>query len=120
MELTTEKIIHILPLEDDVRKDLLAGWDTMDPDQKFEIERILWDAYYELYRIKRDKKIELKLAQLGEEGDTTELGPDFYKQVAEETEQELQKESMKSADQSELGTVRTKLEEIMKAHGVVN
>ncbi len=118
MELTTQKLIHILPIDEEVRKDILQRWDTMDPDEKFQTERILWDTYYELFRIRLEKNLQLKLSQLGEENSDMEADPEFYKRVSEQTEKEMQSENYKTADVSELGNVRTKLEELMKIHAI--
>lgn len=120
MELTTEKLIQIIPLADDLRQDLRSRWEHMDPDEKFQVERILWDAYYEIYEMKLEINIQKKLAELGEEGSDVQLGPDFYQKVAEETEKEMHTDSLVKADSTELVDVRQKLEQLMNNSALVH
>lgn len=117
MELTTQKLIYILPLEEEVRKNLLTNWEGMDPDVKFQTERILWDTYYAMLRLKVDKKIAMNLADV-DDITTHELTSDFYNRIYEEAEKEFASENVKHSDQSELGSVRNKLEELMQLHNV--
>ncbi len=59
--LTTQKIITILPIDAQLKQELLDGFDSFEPSIKFKLERILWDAYYQQYEMKLQENIQKKL-----------------------------------------------------------
>ena len=59
MKLTTKDLVKILPFEDQEKTDLFQNFDSLDEGQKFEITRILWQAYDALYEIKLEENTQL-------------------------------------------------------------
>lgn len=112
MNLTTASIIKTLPFEESFRIDLMDRLTTIDSDQKFAIERILWDAYFALYQLKFEENLELALLRAKENEET--LDKDLYKRVEEQTEKEMQSEVAKDTEKVDLDAARRAMELIVK------
>lgn len=100
----------MLPLKQDFKNQLLEKWDSLSPDQRFELERVLWNAYDSLYQIKFDRNEQLALdrAQKGQE----KLDHEFYKRIRKQTEKEMEGEFYQKTEHQDLAAVREKLEKL--------
>jgi hypothetical protein len=112
MQITTKDIIKILPFEKSFQEELLSQFDSLNPDQKFNIERILWDTYDAFYGLKLQENIELAFMRARENQEN--LDENFYKRIREQTEKEMQSEFFQKTSQNDLSVVRAKLEELIK------
>lgn len=114
MKLTTLQIIKYLPFEKTLKDELVNSWSTMDPDKKFNLEQLVWDAYDALYDLKLQENIQLALLRAQENNET--LDKDFYKRVEEQTDKEMETETFETTSSVELDQVRSKLELLMNKH----
>lgn len=110
--LTTEDLIKMLPFKEEFREELLDKYASFTDDQKYSIERIVWDYYDEIYeeRLQKNMDLAMERAKHNEE----KMDHDFYKRVNQQTEQELQEEFSKSETTVDLSEAREELEEIIK------
>ncbi|QQS43278.1 hypothetical protein IPM65_03895 [Candidatus Roizmanbacteria bacterium] len=113
MKLNTKTIIQTLPLDDKLKQDILSKWDTMDQDLRYEIENLVWEAYYEFEDLKVDENI-LKNFEKAKQGEIP-LNGDFYDTAVKGTEESKTQELHQSADSVELAAVREKLEQLMQS-----
>lgn len=108
---TTKDIIKILPFKDEFKDDLLEKYDKFDPDQKYSIERIIWDFYDALYesRLDTNMKLAFERAKKNEE----KLDHEFYERVRKQTDKELLEEFESAETTVELSDAREALEKII-------
>lgn len=109
--MTTKDIIKILPFESQLKNNLLNKFDTLSDDQRYTLEQILWDAYYDLYEIKLDENLRLAFARAkdGQEN----LDPDFYKRVENQTEIDMQKDASEHISEKDLEAARVAMQKIV-------
>lgn len=98
MQMTTKAIIQALPFEEQFKTDLLAQIDQFEGEQKYEITQVIWDTFFALYRYKFEDNLEQALEDV--EKGKRDLGPNFYKEVEEQTEKEIEKELVSTAEKS--------------------
>ncbi|MBI4079168.1 MAG: hypothetical protein HY429_02630 [Candidatus Levybacteria bacterium] len=112
MQLTTKTIIKVLPLSDELKKTLLDNYDTLLPNQKFLVEDVAWNTYYALYKLRLQENMELALmrAQKNQE----KLDDTFYQRVEQQTEKEMQSESLEKTETVDLSAARKAMEVIVK------
>lgn len=109
--MTTKDIIKILPLDKDFKNKLLDEFDQLNPDQKNAVGQILWKAYRDLYKIKRDAN--LQLAFLRAKNNQEKLDKDFYRRVREQTGKEMEQEVLQTTTQVDLAETREELQAII-------
>ncbi len=108
---TTQDIIKIVPLNKDFKDELLSKFDTLTPDQKYGIERLIWNYYDALYEAKVQENMQLAFdrAKKNEE----KLDDTFYERIRKLTEQELTEEYSKTETTVELLDTREALQKIL-------
>ena len=114
MELTTKNIIKILPFGNEFKDNLLATFDSLDSDQKFSIERIVWDLYDALYELRLQKNIQLEMQ--GSNDIDHPLNKELYKRVKEKTEQEMMNESIDTTVSVDLTQARSQIDQIIQGN----
>ena len=109
--MTTKDIIQILPFEDSFKKQLIADYDSLTPDQVYSIGQIIWDAYGAIYQIRLDKNTReaLMLVEDGKES----LDKEFYKRIREKTNLEMQKDMVQAETTVDLSETREALKGII-------
>ena len=112
MKLTTKDIIKMLSFDDELKKALLDRFDTLSPDQKFTIEDIIWNMYYALYKLKLQENTEVAWARVKKKQE--KFDNDFYKRIGEQTEKEMQGETVLNVEKTDLGAARRAMEAIIK------
>ena len=110
MEITTEKIISMLPFEQEFKDKLIAQLSTMDADTKYKVEQMLWRAYFVLYEIRLESNLQKALSQAQEEGKPADR--DLYQQVELQTEKEMVSSKFEEQTSTELEDVRQKLQQL--------
>ena len=61
MKINTTDIIKFMPFEDNFKTDLIKNFDTLDPNKKFALEQVIWDAYEAIYKLRLEENIRLAL-----------------------------------------------------------
>lgn len=112
MKIKTKDLIKVLPFDEAFKADLLGGYDNFDPDQKFNIDRILWNTYYALYDLKLEENTNLALLR-AKDGQET-LDKEFYKRVKEQTDQEMQGQVVETKQTVDLTEARKAMETIIR------
>lgn len=107
----TKDIIKLLPLDKNYKEGLLDRFDTLNPDQKFAIERIVWNAYDEMI----DGRINANLIQAFIKAGKNEerFDQNFYKRVADKTEKEMDQEATNAVAKFDLSHARQELAEMV-------
>lgn len=108
---TTKNLIKILPFEEPLKTELLRDYDTMNPDQRFAIEGIVWDVYDALYETRLEKNMQLAFERARKNEEKLDQG--FYDRVRQQTEQQLQADFNETAEHVDLSTAREELEKII-------
>ncbi len=111
MTITTKDIIKLLPFEPEFKTKMLGGFDSLTPDQKFEIEQILWDAYSAFYKLTLDTQ--MKIAMLKVNGGQEILDKGFYERVKKQAEDLIEKGVSENASAMDLSDVRSNLEKFL-------
>ncbi len=112
MKITTLDIIKMLPLEKEFQKRLHEQFDKLTPDQKFEMEQLLWDAYDAIYDLKLQENLNLAFAKVKSHEET--LDKDFYARTKQETEKQMETEFLKNTSGFDITNIRSRLESIVK------
>lgn len=112
MKLKTKDLIKILPFDEKFKTDLFNQYDYLDPDQKFAIVRLLWETYDALYELRLEENT--RLAFLKVETGEEKLDKEFYNRVREQTEKEMQTESVQSVEGADLAAAREAMEKIIR------
>ena len=112
-DFTVKDIIKIVPLEEALRKELLANFDSYPQAQKFDIESSLWNAFTELTEELKKIKFEefVKEIALGKKNTRTDLMNEAEKEVYKDYEDIL---SGKMEEIQQIDSVREKLAELMQ------
>jgi hypothetical protein len=101
----------MLPFEKGFQMHLLEQFDKVTPDQKFEIEQIVWDTYEMLYKLKLEENMQTALARAksGQE----KLDSDFYARVKEQTENEFESNLQRNTTGFDISHIRSQLTSII-------
>lgn len=110
---TTKELIKVLPFEEKFREELLAKYDSLNVDQRYLINRALWETYDALYQIKLEENMQIALERAKEGKET--LDKDFYRRVREHTERELQTADAAKTTHIDLAETRKKLQALLDA-----
>lgn len=111
MELTTKKIINVLPFDKDFKESLVASFDSLDPDQKLTTERIIWDLYDALYALRLEENIRLEMEA---SNDTDRpLSKEFYTKVKQKTDRDMTSQFVSETITVSLEAAKVKLEAVM-------
>ena len=110
MNLSTKEIIKILPLDENLKQELLEKYDTLDPRQKYKIDMVMWKGYYTLFKLKLDENLQkaLKKVESGEES-----GESMYGRINQQTEQEMLSLTQKDVASFDLDATREKLQSVI-------
>lgn len=112
MQLTAKNIAKLLPFDKTFKDDLLQRIDSLDPDQKFTIERMLWETYDAMFLLKLEEN--LAAALLRAKNRQESLDKELYKRVREQTEKEMQSEALEKTETADLEAARKAMEVIVK------
>lgn len=110
--LDIKKIIKLLPFEESFKLQLLEKLDTFSPDQKFEAEQLLWEAYAAYLDIEEQKNLHIGFEEVRQ--GKRQLTNHFAQQIRSETDKELDSSMVSTATAVDLSGTRQKLEEIMQ------
>ncbi len=111
-DFSTKNLIRLLPIAEDFKKLLLEQIDIISSDKKSELDELIWDAYYALYKLRLDRNIQKALDDESENGE--KIDQDFYIRIKNKTEAEMQQLKPADLDQEELKETRQKLEEVLQ------
>lgn len=111
MDLSTKDIIKILPFEKTFKDSLLDRYDSLDEDQRFSIERLVWDLYDALYELRLETNLNIALENATSRKD--KLDEELYKRVREQTEKEMLTSEVEEVKTVDLEHTREQLEELL-------
>lgn len=111
MTLTTKDIIKMLPFEEAFKAKLLEDFDTLSPDQKYQIEELIWDAYAVIYQLRFEKNFREALLRVEEKKE--EIDEEFSKRIREQTNKDLQNTQTQQSSAIDLSETRAALQEII-------
>lgn len=101
----------MLPFDKEFKEGLMNSFDSLDSDQRFSIERVIWDLYDGLYELKLQENIRLEMEK---SNDTDHpLDKDFYKRVKEKTEKEVLNEFVDNTISVDLSQARAQIDLIL-------
>lgn len=110
-DLSIQDVIKAVPMEEDLRKELLEGYDSFDESKQFEIVSTCWDAFYQMEEILKSYH-EARIMQEVSEG--TLKVDTISDAVQEAVEKDIEDRiTGKKADDAQLDTVRHHLEKLM-------
>ena len=108
MKITVKQLLHVLPMDETVRLDILSKFDSMTEDQKLEIREFCWALYFNL--VKKKIKFELDKALLEVKDGKRELTSDMYSEISKNVNKEF-KDMMRTLDEKySLDSVRKQLQ----------
>lgn len=107
----TKDVIRMLPINEDVKHELIAKFDTLDTGVRHDLIAMVWEAYDTLCDDKIDEKFYDKFYAMAE--GKVEATPDLYNETVEEVYMEMANESEVKLSKDELSDIRTKLKAII-------
>ena len=112
MQITTENILKMVAINSVNAQKLIAGYQRLDADRKFIVEGAIWDLYDELFQ----GRVEINVQKAFEDvkNRKRKLSNNFYREIKEETEKELENEFLSKSTSADLAAVREKLENVMQ------
>lgn len=114
MQITTANLIKILPFAPEFRQTLETKYEALPEEAKWDMDEILRDYYYTLYDIKAKDILAKLMEQVEDHKDTLD---NIYGRAKAQAEKELEQELHTGKEQTELGDVREKLQDILGKHG---
>lgn len=111
--LEIKDLLRIIPFEEGVRAEILNEFDTYSDALKYDIQKILWDAYYEIL----EQQTEVKLQQLmmeveaGVRSLTTDMNDDAERLVENDFEDIL---NGKKNELQQIEDLRSKLQQLIQ------
>ncbi|MEX1052758.1 MAG: hypothetical protein WEC80_02825 [Patescibacteria group bacterium] len=111
MNITTENIIKLLAKNEDSARNLLEKFNNLSPDERFVVENNIWNLYDFMYQQKLDINMQKTLNDTGK--GSKELSKNFYKQIEEETQKEIEREFYSNTQSADLAGVRDKISKII-------
>lgn len=109
----TTAIIKFLPFEEDFKKLLLERFENASGQQKFDLDSMIWKAYYQVYEAQLQNNIQLALTEKeGSEIDT--LDENFYTKIREKTEKEMEQMVKEESNNADISAAREAMEKIVK------
>lgn len=111
MKITAKSIISILPFDEQFKQDLLKQYDAFTADDKFRVDRILWDAYLSYYDLKLEENTQLAFARA--ERNEEKLDENFYARVKEQTKKETEQTVVTETTHTGLEAARSELQELL-------
>src|SRR5260221_327136 len=110
--MTTKDAIKLLPIDDELKLQILRTYDYMDDAQKLAISRIAWKTYDLLRQTEIDLNIEKELDKV-EKGEA-HLGQDFYGRVLEHAQQNMTIRHDKKSGDVDLAKARAAMYQIIQ------
>lgn len=109
--MTTLDAIKLLPMDDEVKTQILNMYEYMEPAQRLSIETMAWEYYDMMLGQKLDANLDEQMDKVlkGEEN----LGKEYYAKAVKKTDIEMTKSLSSSATQTDLAAARKAMEQIM-------
>jgi hypothetical protein len=108
---TTVDLIKFLPIESDIKKELLESYENYNPDKKYNIGMMLWAVYDALFAFKLERNLEIAYEEAA--NNREKLDENFYQRVRELTISEMNQLSTEDIKAAELNIAREKLSELI-------
>lgn len=107
----TQDIIKLLPFKPEFKENLLKNYEQLTDDQKYSIERIVWDLYDALYEARLDENMQkaFERAKKHEE----KLDHAFYERIRKQTDNEFEKATNDTMASVDLSSAREELAKIL-------
>ena len=109
--MTTVDVIKLLPIDDELKTQLVTSYETMNPRQRFSIERLAWKTYDMLYQEEFDKNALLQSQKIIKGEDSSE---DFAKKVQQKTDQMFLEKEEQATQKVDLEAARKAMEFIIQ------
>jgi hypothetical protein len=112
MKITVKHLLQILPLDEDLKWDLLGKFDSLSDDQKFEIRKLCWSMYFTLLKNKERYELEKTLSEIKE--NKRKMSSKLFNEIKEKIDKEF-KIKIHEADQViEIEKARNDILQIIK------
>lgn len=111
MKISTEGIIKVLPFDPTFREHLLLAIPMLSPDKKSEVEQVLWDTYFAIYKMKFDENMQAELAASVKGAEP--FDESIYERVTIKTEKDMMDELVNETIALDLEAAKVKLEVVM-------
>ena len=111
MQITTENILKMIAKDTVQAQKLVTLFNSFDYDKKYIAEKKIWDLYDEYYEVILQSNVKKALAEA--RSGNRKLDADFYKQVKEQTDKEIEKEFYSDTQSADLAGVRDKISKII-------
>ncbi len=112
-DITVKHLLQILPMDEDVRKEALANFDSLSKDQRFEITMLCWQMFYQL--VDEKTKLDFYKAILAAKEGKGGLRKNLYQKLEEKAFEEMRQKLMKTAEKERMEEVKGKLKKVVVA-----
>ena len=111
MNLNTENIIKLISKNQSSTNALLEKYISLNENDKFRTASKIWDIFDLYYEGRLQVSVQKALNEVA--ANKKELSPDFYKQVKEQTDKEIEAEFYSDTQSADLVGVRDKISKII-------
>ncbi|HRN70687.1 MAG TPA: hypothetical protein PLS49_05905 [Candidatus Woesebacteria bacterium] len=111
-QFTIQEIIKIIPIDKELRDELISMYDTYSEEKKLAMTQIVWNAFGQVEDALKSywtERVMLEVSE-GKRQIETNLEDEVFKEVQKELEDRL---TGKKEDQQKLNDVRTQLEKLI-------
>ena len=107
-QFTTKQLLQILPMSEDIRKNILEKYDSLTEDQKLEINKICWLMFFELYNDKTQQEFQKTLSDF--KNSKRPLKNTLYQDIGNDVYMELRKILLEKSEKETVDKVRDELQ----------
>jgi len=103
----TKQLLHILPMDEEVRQNVLAKYDQLTPDQRLALEKLCWTMFFQLYNNQVQQEFNQVLLK-AKEG-KAEIKNNLYGEIGQEVLEKLKKIILERAEKTAVQKTREKI-----------
>ena len=112
-QLTTQQILKILPMSEDIRTDILTKFDGFNEDQKLSLRKLCWTMFFQLYNDQVNYEFQKTLLEVKDK--KRGLQKNMYQKIEDQVFNQLKQKLLIHADKSAVENVRSKLQQFFRA-----
>ncbi len=105
--ITVKQLLNLLPIEDKLRQDVLAEFDSYSDGQRLSLSKLCWMMFYEL--IDAEAQYEFKKALVDIKDGKRKLSEDLYQQIEKQVSMKFMRNIRDEQEADLLEETRNKL-----------
>lgn len=104
MNITVQHLIKFLPVDKDMRQNVLATFDSLTDDQKLALRKVCWSAYFDLLKANINYEFENSMEEVRK--GTRNLSKNLYQEIEQKVSEDFKQKLMKEEELSNMKGAR--------------